>query len=115
MKLCSKCHKEIEIKSKRYCRKCSAAYQREWRKTHPLTSEARFKMNVRSKTHMRIRRGALIRQPCEICGNKIVEAHHSDYSKPYEVNWLCHIHHREKHIQLKKECNSTMFHVNHSI
>lgn len=33
----------------------------------------------------------LIPQPCEICGSssQFTQAHHQDYSKPYDVNWLC--------------------------
>lgn len=44
-----------------------------------------------------IRRGRLIKQPCEKCGNAKVHAHHDDYLKPLEVRWLCSLHHREHH------------------
>ncbi len=40
-----------------------------------------------------IKRGEVIRQPCEICGNIKSQAHHEDYTKPFEVRWLCNIHH----------------------
>lgn len=44
------------------------------------------------------RRGKLTRQPCEVCGAESnIEAHHSDYSKPLDVNWLCREHHKEWH------------------
>lgn len=43
-----------------------------------------------------IRCGRLVRQVCEKC-NTIGEAHHSDYSKPLEVRWLCRKHHMELH------------------
>jgi hypothetical protein len=32
-----------------------------------------------------------------ICGNKKSEAHHTDYSKPYDVIWLCDFHHHQLH------------------
>lgn len=44
-----------------------------------------------------IKSGALIKKPCVRCGNKKVEAHHTDYSKPLDVVWLCRPHHLEEH------------------
>ena len=41
--------------------------------------------------------GKIMKQPCHICGGKRVEAHHEDYTKPLDVEWLCNKHHREKH------------------
>lgn len=53
---------------------------------------------VRSKTNNAIISGKLARQPCEVCGTTIdVHAHHDDYSKPFEVRWLCRKHHNELH------------------
>ena len=94
---CSRCNSKRDFPDKKYCRKCNAAYLREWRKTHELTPEQKFKDNVRHKTNMRIKRGLLIKYPCEVCGDEKVEAHHDDYSKTYDVRWLCFKHHREHH------------------
>lgn len=44
-----------------------------------------------------IRRGELLKQPCEVCGASDVEAHHCDYTKPLDVMWLCKEHHSEWH------------------
>lgn len=44
-----------------------------------------------------IRRGELVRQPCEVCGNPKTDGHHDDYSKPLDVRWLCRVHHLEHH------------------
>lgn len=44
-----------------------------------------------------IRNGALVQQPCEVCGATKVDAHHDDYSQPLNVRWLCRKHHREHH------------------
>ena len=42
-----------------------------------------------------VENGILQKQPCEVCGELNVQAHHDDYSKPLEVRWLCSIHHKE--------------------
>lgn len=42
-----------------------------------------------------IKRGTLVRSPCEMCGCVNVQAHHDDYSKPLSVRWLCKKHHIE--------------------
>lgn len=74
---------------------------REWRKTHPLTEEARIKDNARSYANVYQRRGLLIPRPCQKCGEKKVEKHHPDYSEPLTVMWLCRPHHLELHAQEK--------------
>lgn len=38
----------------------------------------------------------------EECGDKL-HAHHSDYSKPLKVVWLCPLHHTREHMKLKQE------------
>jgi hypothetical protein len=44
-----------------------------------------------------IRKGLLVRQPCEVCGFGPAQAHHEDYDKPLDVWWLCLDHHRDLH------------------
>ncbi len=44
-----------------------------------------------------IRDGKLVKQPCEECGAKKVEAHHEDYERPLDVIWLCRKHHIARH------------------
>ncbi|HEC73154.1 MAG TPA: hypothetical protein ENI26_02140 [Methylophaga aminisulfidivorans] len=44
-----------------------------------------------------LRDGRLEKQPCEVCGEKEVHAHHDDYAKPLDVRWLCNKHHNEWH------------------
>lgn len=73
------------------------------RKKHSeLTEEQRMKANCRSYLHVYIKRGKIIKQPCKICGDLNVQAHHNDYSKPLEVQWLCPTHHIEEHKKLIK-------------
>ena len=45
-----------------------------------------------------IHRGELERQPCEVCGaTENVHGHHDDYSKPFNIRWLCPPHHAAEH------------------
>ena len=44
---------------------------------------------------MYVKRGVIRRTPCIYCGEKKVEGHHEDYSKPLEVYWVCRPHHVE--------------------
>jgi len=41
--------------------------------------------------------GALVKGSCEICGDPSVDAHHTDYTRPLEVRWLCRRHHVRLH------------------
>lgn len=52
--------------------------------------------------HLAVRDGKLAKQPCEICGNTKVDAHHDDYEHPLNVRWLCRKHHRMLHKPAKK-------------
>ena len=55
------------------------------------------KVTARNAVASALKRGILIKQPCELCTSTKVEAHHADYSKPLDVTWLCVTHHREQH------------------
>ncbi len=66
---------------------------RAWRKVHP--DRYTYRVKIRKRIAMRVRRGTLIRLPCEVCGAARVEAHHESYARPDEVRWLCPPHHRE--------------------
>lgn len=67
-----------------------------WRKSNP------HKIFAHQKVMIAVRSGKMDRMPCYICGKKAY-AHHEDYSKPLEVMWLCPVHHRARHKQIKKE------------
>jgi len=58
---------------------------------------------ARAKAHWAVanalRNGRMQKQPCEVCGEKEVDGHHDDYSKPLDVRWLCRTHHCEHHAQ----------------
>lgn len=70
-------------------------YVERWKKRNPEKHAA--KIAVRDA----VRRGDLVRQPCERCGvTDDVHAHHDDYTKPLEVMWLCRDHHRARHAEI---------------
>ena len=52
---------------------------------------------ARQIVRMAIVGGILTKKPCERCGALEVEAHHEDYDKPLEVNWLCPPDHKQLH------------------
>lgn len=54
-------------------------------------------LKVRSVTYNAIKSGKLTRLPCENCGEQRVEAHHTDYNKPFDVMWLCTRCHKDWH------------------
>ena len=103
---CKDCHKrrmkEIRLtdpavqerdrkRAKRPDRKArSRANVQKWRTEHPEAYKAQ------SAVGNALRDGRLRKLPCEVCGSaSSVHAHHSDYSKPLFVRWLCaKCHHR---------------------
>lgn len=52
---------------------------------------------ARNALNYQIECGRIVRQPCEICGDPKSHGHHHDYSKPFDVRWLCQKHHIEAH------------------
>lgn len=65
-----------------------------WRTENPLGYAAHLKVKNA------IDSGWLTRKPCEICGEK-ADAHHDDYSKPFDIKWLCALHHHRLHAPTK--------------
>jgi hypothetical protein len=66
-------------------------YQKRSRKNNPL------KYIARTAVGNALRDGKISKQPCQKCGSSLSEAHHSDYSQPLNVIWLCKKHHFEAH------------------
>lgn len=67
------------------------AGQRRYRERHPEKAKAREALNNA------IKRGEIARQPCHKCGTPDAHGHHHDYSKPFDVEWLCHRCHSDEH------------------
>lgn len=67
---------------------------REYRKNNPI------KRSAHNKVAIAVKNGELIKpMSCECCGvfTDTLHAHHCDYSKPLDVNWLCVQCHNDWH------------------
>lgn len=71
------------------------------RQSYSYRKDYRDKYPKKCKAHAIVRRNIknrnLYKEPCEICGNTKVVAHHDDYDKPLNVRWLCQAHHKQWH------------------
>jgi hypothetical protein len=72
----------------------SGEVRRRWKLANPVKIAAHVAVNNA------VRAGKLAKQPCVVCGETQVHAHHHDYSKPLDVEWLCPLHHRRLHTDL---------------
>lgn len=99
MKLCYVCKRLERRPGGRSCVSCHAEYMRGWRRAHGMSEEQRRKDKCRSYAHVYLRRGKLVRQDCVSCGSAQSQMHHSDYSKPLQVVWLCRPCHLALHRQ----------------
>lgn len=99
--ICSKCGTTHRRVGQKYCRDCHAGYMRDWRKTHPLSPEARKRDAARSHANVGKRRGALIPRPCQKCGAAETEMHHPDYELPRDIVWLCRSCHLSWHAHFR--------------
>lgn len=80
----------------RYCPACHGMRKKTLRKLRPEVRAAQ------RKVERAVKKGALVRQPCEVCGNPQAEAHHPNYANALQVQWLCRLHHRRLHAALRK-------------
>lgn len=97
---CSNCGGDLGDRygKQKYCKSCHAAWMRKNRpKYSELSDLQRLKIKCRARFNVSIQRGKISKQPCKVCGFTKAEAHHGDYTKPFEVVWLCRKHHLELH------------------
>lgn len=90
-----------------YCKGCDKARVKNWQsnnsdwvreKDRKYKKKYPEKVKAAEMANYAIKTGRLKKQPCEVCGEKNVHAHHDDYSEPLEVRWLCpqcHVDHHE--------------------
>ena len=65
-------------------------------------AKAPEKVKAHNIANYAIKRGYLVRQPCEVCGATVkIHAHHDDYTKPLDVRWLCPKCHKQHHREEK--------------
>jgi hypothetical protein len=100
------------------CKECNrndAALQLEKNKLNPLWVEKerervrlkQLKKKGQPKTLIyaeikrKITSGEIAKKDCEVCGNGKTQGHHEDYSKPFDLVWLCVRHHQDRHIHLR--------------
>lgn len=62
-----------------------------------MNAEQRKRDASRSYANQYRKRGKLVVQPCQVCGDPKSQMHHVDYERPLDVTWLCKAHHLEWH------------------
>ena len=79
----------------RYCVACHARAKRLWQSAHPGAARA-HRLVARA-----IEKGALVREPCIVCGEPKTEAHHFNgylgENAWSQIEWRCRTHHRQVH------------------
>lgn len=71
-----------------------------WARVHRDPESQEYKAHMQFSYRRRV--GLLVPQPCEVCGETVVDGHHDDYEKPLEVRWLCRSHHKLHHAQQER-------------
>lgn len=113
---CRKCHTKTNLKtrdvenSRRICREHMKRARiknpekfKERERLFSIKRTDKFKRSARYLLNYSVRRGEVIRpNSCENC-NKIgkVNGHHTDYSTPLKVEWLCNMCHAKRHHKIK--------------
>ncbi len=82
-----------------------AAYNQDYQKIYQPFHKSLYPEQYKARTtaNHAIEHGRLTRQPCDVCGQLDVHAHHQDYAKPLEVVWLCPLHHKERHWKMLQQ------------
>lgn len=95
------CYSKTEKRQFYYCNDCNTRRCKKYRSTpngakkvrqalKKSTKKHRKKHNARMLLHYHLRVGKMTKPDCcQKCGKGEVQAHHHDYLKPLEVDWLC--------------------------
>lgn len=58
----------------------------------------KLEVSARNKVNIALAEKKIFKGVCSVCGtDQLIEAHHEDHAKPFEINWLCKRHHMEIH------------------
>lgn len=74
--------------------KLALEVNRQWR------SEDKRRVQCHNAVARAIKKGELVPQNCERCGDEKTVAHHEDYDKPLDVVWLCQPCHKQRHKEM---------------
>jgi hypothetical protein len=91
---CIDCRKPVNDRDRRKNDPATVARRDARYRANPIW---RHKKSARMKLQQAVRSGKIAKQPCEKCGSPNGEAHHPDYSIPFEVRWRCRSCHRRQH------------------
>jgi len=120
---CKKCHTKISILSRTESTylKANREYMRRARVKNPEKFRKRGRENslkrkndphkeARYLLNAALRKGDMTKPDlCSMCGKrKRITAHHSDYSKPYDVAWLCYECHGSVHADINRNQESRL-------
>lgn len=96
-------YREYRKKHAEYFREYNRKYNKKYRKKNGYSNEENSKKKYPEKEKARrilrlnVKKGYVKKKRCEVCDSETTQAHHEDYTKPLTVNWLCPLHHKDKH------------------
>ena len=96
-------YRDYRKRNRNKMRKYQREYNREWRKKNGYHNEEKWKkknpgkVKAQKKLQVAVQIGQIVKRPCAICGKINVQGHHFDYRRPYDVLWLCPVHHKAIH------------------
>ena len=101
---CCEYARQYRAKHRLKLRVYNRQYNKLWRKVHGYRDVKSWRLAHPERArlydifHYAVRIGRIKKQPCVICGKKKSQAHHPNYLNPFDVEWLCVLCHRHRHL-----------------